>query len=54
MILDKKPTITKKDYFRIYNNLINLVNGRSYKVYLNRKDLLNEVLELHNQYKDES
>ena len=48
----KRKWMSRKAYDKLYNNLVNMVNGRSYKIYAKRKDLVKEITELANLNKN--
>lgn len=51
-IMERRKRITLANYNKLYNDLVNIVNGRSYRTYLKRKDLVREIIELSNQNKN--
>ncbi len=56
IIMDRRKKTKHHLYLKLYNDLVNIVNGRSYKAYLSRKELVKEVIELsnHNKQNNES
>ena len=51
IILNKKELSVTK-YQKLYNTLVNFKSGRSYRSALKQPELVNEILELSNKYKN--
>jgi hypothetical protein len=54
IIINRRKRIGKTKYVKLYNDMVNMINGRSYKLYLSKQDLFEEIVELANQYKNEN
>lgn len=48
IVTDKYADLSRKEYTKLYNDLVSIMNGRSYRLYLERQDLMSEVLKLLN------
>jgi hypothetical protein len=48
-VLMSRDDLTVYMYQKYYNDLVNIVNGRSYKLYVQRQDLVKEVEQLTKQ-----
>jgi hypothetical protein len=50
IILSKKKRLSISKHLKMYNDLVNIVNGKSYRKFLNDKHLVNELYELSETY----
>ena len=51
IIIDKKE-LSVAEYKKMYNTLVNFKSGRSYRSALKQPELVNEIIELSNKYKN--
>lgn len=48
LVTDKYTDLSRGEYTKLYNDLVSIMNGRSYRLYLERQDLIGEVIKLLN------
>ena len=51
-IILKKKELSNAEYQKLYNTLVNFKSGRSYRSALKQPELVNEIIELSNKYRN--
>lgn len=52
IILNNKKYLSVAKYKKLYNTLVNFKSGRSYRSALKQPELVDEIIELSNKYKN--